>query len=98
MAAEEFSGQEVIYLGLAPCGGFCVLREPTAHRFKQLLVDDGRNAVLHFNVLVGVDPDIPLIAEHGLEAVPVKFNSLGCTVALGIEHPANVCNGFPIGI
>jgi len=98
MAAEELSGQEVIYLGLAPCRGFCVLREPTAHRFKQLLVDDGRNAVLHFNVLVGVDPDIPLIAEHGLEAVPVKFNPLGCTVALGIEHPANVRNGFPIGI
>ena len=98
MAAEELSGQEVIHLGFAPCRGFCVLREPTAHRFKQFLVNDGRNASFHLNIFVGIDPDISFITEHGLETIPVKLYSLGCAVAFCVKHTANIGHGFPIGI
>lgn len=98
MAAEELSRQEVIYLGLAPCRGFCVLREPMANRFKQFLVNDSGNPTFNLYVLVGIYPDIPLIAEHRLEAVPVKLYALGCTVALCVEYTANVGHGFPVGI
>lgn len=98
MAAEEFSGQEVIYLGLSPCRSFCVFREPTAYRFKQLLVNDSRNASFHLNIFVGIDSDISLVTEHGFETIPVKLHSFGCTVAFCIKHTANVSHSFSIGI
>ncbi len=66
--------------------------------FKQILVDDGWNAPFLLKIFVAVDSDIPSVAKHRLKTVPVEFSSLGCPVAFGIEHTANIGYGFSIGI
>ena len=98
MPAEELSRQEVIYLSLTPCRSFCVLREPSTNIFKEFPIYDCRNATFNPNILVCVNTDILLIAEHGFEAVSIKFRVLCGLITSRIEFAANISNGFTIGI
>ena len=81
MSTEEFSGEEVIYFGFASRRGLSVLREPRAYRFKERLVDDSWNTVLDLQILVFVNPDVPLIAKDGLEGAAVEWNAFCSKVA-----------------
>ena len=81
VSTEEFSGEEVIYFGFASRRGLSVLREPRAYRFKERLVDDSWNTVLDLQILVFVNPDVPLIAKDGLEGAAVEWNAFCSKVA-----------------
>ena len=76
MPTEEFSGEEVIYLGFTSCGSLCVLKEARAYRFKQGLVNDGWNTILYSEIFVLVNADVPLIAENGFEGAAVERSTL----------------------
>ena len=98
MAAEQLSRQEVIYLGLAPCGGSSGLRKPSLDGIEKFPVDDSGNTVFYANVLVSISTDVADVLEHHLKATAVEFSIFCGFISCRIEFSSNFRNTYPIGV
>lgn len=99
MTAEQLSRQEVVYLGFPSCRCFCVLREPPLYRFKQVFVDDSRNATINANI----DDYINTCYEDDFENIETELNEYNfyyyhITIKPGYYEgfTLNIENNFPI--
>ena len=98
MSAKQHSRQEIIHFGFTSGRSVRRLFEPFLHSFEQVFVDDGRDGVFHFHVLIDVCADVSHILEHGFEAAFVKSRVLGCAITSVVERAADFDYAFPAGI
>ena len=98
IAAEQLGREQVIVLGLVAGRGLFVFRQFLLHPVKEVLGDDGGNAVRHHNVPVGVLPDIAAVVQKVLYAVVGHFLAPCVLHALLVELVPDLGHSGPLVI
>jgi len=98
VAAEQLGCEQVIVLGLVAGRGFLVLCQLLLHPVKEVLGNDGRNAVWNYNVPVGIFPNIATVVQKVLDAVVGHFLAPCILHALFVEPIPYLLHGGPLVI
>lgn len=92
VSAEQLGGQQVVVLSLVTGWGFLVLLDFLLHPLKQLLRNDGRDAIGDYNIPKTVLTDVPTIPEHlsdavdGMLAAPIVGHIMFIQIFHNLRH------------